>query len=131
MISGPDITFDHNGIETTFSVNYLNQAYLFLLLHARGLIGPSCRSIFLTTALHDPNNAVKKPPAWTDPDNVAHATDKRFEDPMTRYSTAKLAVIFFVYYLHNRILKDTSSLEVVAYEPGFSPGGGSKLGRGE
>ena len=128
-------SFDANGVEMAFTVNHVNHALLFFLLKEKGLLAPRCRLIFSTTALHDPKQPLNQtPPAWKSTEAVARATDA--ENSMlnagVRYSNSKLGVIFFAYALAAKLVSAGSDKDwsVVVYEPGFVPGGGSRLSRG-
>ena len=129
-------THDSDGIELTFAVNHVNQALLFFLLKEKNLLGPRCRFVWLTSATHDPKQPMNQGPAyWPDTETVAEATDSKLEASFVRYSTAKLGTIFFSYVLASKIKEARqSSMQQwtsIIYEPGFTPGGGSRLQRGK
>ena len=118
-----------------FAVNHLNHALLFFLLKEKNLLAQKCRIIFETTATHDPKQPLNQaPPIWRSTEAVAKAADAQnsMVGSGVRYSNSKLAVIFFAYALASKLDATVSDRDwtVIVYEPGFVPGGGSKLGRG-
>ena len=124
--------YDDNGIEMTFAINFVNQALLFLLLREKGLLADDGRIVFVTTALHDPKQPLNQnAPFWTGAQTVSKGDDEKLAHRMTRYSTAKLGSIFFAYALARKATAAGKNWSVIAYEPGFVPGGGSRLTRGE
>ena len=133
MVAGDDSpTFDSNGVELCFAVNHVNQALLFFLLKEKDLLARRCRLVFLTTAQHDPKQPLNQtPPFWPDTETVAKATNKGLSNRGVRYSTAKLGTVFFGYALASKLKKADKEWTVIVYEPGFVPGGGSRLQRGE
>ena len=137
-------TYDSDGVELCFAVNYLNQALLFFLLKEKDLLAHPCRLVFLPTALHDPKQPLNQSPAfWPDTETVARAFVKDLSPRLVRYSTAKLGTIFFAYALDAKLQAAAAAAKVakaplpdrewtvLAYEPGFIPSGGSRLQRGE
>ena len=127
---GPKYTSE--GVETAFAINHLNHALLFFLLNQRNLLAPDCRIVFVTTALTDPQQPLNRtPPHWTDAKEVAEAKVPEMQNGMVRYSTTKLGGMYFGYALARRVTQAKKGWTVIVYEPGFVPGNGSKLHRGE
>ncbi|ORY26998.1 hypothetical protein BCR39DRAFT_589421 [Naematelia encephala] len=103
--------YTSDGVEITVAVNYLNHALLFFLLKDRNLLEPDCRIILTTT------------------EGFAKRTDPKLSNPLIQYANTKLEMILFAYALVRRIKESGKKWTVIAFEPGFTPGQGSKLGR--
>lgn len=138
MVPGGKPRYDSHGVELCFAVNHVNQALLFFLMKEKNVVGNKCRIVFVTSALHDPKQPLNyTPPFWPNAEVVGRATDPKLENPGVRYSTAKLGTILFAYALGKKIMEMqgpgssiTKEWSVIAFEPGFVPGGGSRLQRG-
>lgn len=129
--------FDKDNLEQCFSVNHVNQAFLFFLLHKRSFLDRDCRVVFVSSELHNPQNATNRsPPAWRAPAELAKGEgDDGKVVGQVRYATAKLATIYFAYALIDKLdaakkIREGSSTKytVIIYEPGFVPAG-TGLGR--
>jgi len=126
-------TFTSDGIEEAFAVNHQNQALLFFLLKEKNALGPDCRIILVGSAMHDPKAPLSPAaPYWTSAELVARAAgDKKNTGDGIRYANSKLAVQFFAYALARRVERSGQNWTVNVFEPGFMPGQGSKLTRGQ
>lgn len=121
-----------NGIEKVFAVNHLGGAALFFGLNNKGLLLPNARIVLTSSGMHDPDmkgNPTK--PYYTTAAEVATAKDPKQQDPGVQYSNSKLANVLFAYAISRRAedSDDTKGWTVVANDPGFVPGGGSKVTR--
>ncbi|WVQ64709.1 uncharacterized protein L199_002876 [Kwoniella botswanensis] len=117
--------------ETALAASHIGHALLLYLLAADKVLQPRCRLIFVTSALHDPRApGAPAAPYWTSPEAADSATDKRLASGAVRYANAKLAVVLFANALARKT-KESKQWEILIFEPGFSPGGGSKLDRGK
>ena len=126
-------TFTIDGFESTFGVSHLGH---FLLVN---LLLPSfdkpARIAVVASGVHDPAqleglpaSAGVPPPAWNTPSRLAMgelgpeaAGDDADADRGRRYSTAKLANIYFTYGLASRL---PDGVTVNAFDPGLMPGTG-------
>lgn len=124
----PEFTLD--GVETVFAVAHVGHALLCLLLIEKHQLSADCRIIFTTSGTHDPKEPGSPiPPAWSTPAQIAKAEGKALQNANTRYPTAKLANIFFNRALERRAIAAGKKWQFISWDPGFAPGGGSKLTR--
>ena len=125
-------TFTVDGFERTFGVNHLGH-YLLVRLLLPFLEKPA-RIAVVSSGVHDPVQldavpSAKVPyPAWNLPSKLAKgdtgpagANDNPQEDLMRRYSTSKLANVYFTYGLAARL---PAGITVNAFDPGLMPGTG-------
>jgi NAD(P)-dependent dehydrogenase (short-subunit alcohol dehydrogenase family) len=126
-------TFTVDGFESTFGVNHLGH-YLLVNLLLPSLTKPA-RIAVVSSGVHDPAELAKVPsgsavpvPAWNVPEALAKgdlgpeaANDDQNADRGRRYSTAKLANMYFTYGLASRLPK---GITVNAFDPGLMPGTG-------
>lgn len=122
-----------NGIEKAFAVNHLGGAALFFGLHAKGLLTPDARIIFTSSGMHDPklpNNMGV--PIYKSTAEVATGEDAKAKgNTNIQYSNTKLANVLFSYAISRRAEENpaTKGWTVIAMDPAFIPGGGSKFFR--
>jgi NAD(P)-dependent dehydrogenase (short-subunit alcohol dehydrogenase family) len=121
----PSVTAD--GFESTFGVNHLGHFLLVDLLRAN--LEPPARIVVVSSGTHDPAQKAGVPvPAWNDPAELARgelgpsaANDGPFATGQRRYSTSKLANIYFTYALARRL---PDGVTANAFDPGLMPGTG-------
>jgi NAD(P)-dependent dehydrogenase (short-subunit alcohol dehydrogenase family) len=130
-------TFTADGFETTFGVSHLGHYLLVNLLLP--LMQKPGRIAVVASGVHDPAELAKVPtsagvpvPAWNTPAALARgelgpeaANDDAGADRGRRYSTTKLANVYFTYGLAPRL---PAGITVNAFDPGLMPGTG--LARG-
>ena len=133
--------FTADGFESTFAVNHLGH-YLLVNLLLPSLVKP-VRIAVVASGVHDPAQLEGVPvsmpvPAWNPTAALAKgdlgpaaAKDDAKADLGRRYSTAKLANVYFTYGLAARL---PEGITVNAFDPGLMPGTGlarehSALGR--
>src|ERR1700736_1739462 len=114
-----------DGFESTFGINHLGH---FLLVNELlpALQSPA-RVVVVASGVHDPAQKAGVPvPAWNNPAALAHgelgpaaASDKAFASGQRRYSTSKLANVYFTYALAHRL---PSGITANAFDPGLMPG---------
>lgn len=125
-------TFTPDGFESTFGVNHLGH-YLLVNLLLPSLTEPA-RIAVVASGVHDPVQleavpmSTVPPPAWNTAAELAKghlgpaaAKDDEEADRGRRYSTSKLANIYFTYELAKRLPK---GITVNAFDPGLMPGTG-------
>jgi NAD(P)-dependent dehydrogenase (short-subunit alcohol dehydrogenase family) len=121
----PSVTAD--GFESSFGVNHLGH---FLLVNAfRPVLQPPARVVVVASNVHDPAKKAGVPgPAWNDPAALARcelgpAADaaEPFARGQRRYSTSKLANIYFTYALARSL---PAGVTANAFDPGMVPGTG-------
>ena len=125
--SGTKNTVTADGFESTFGVNHLGH---FLLVNELlpALQSPA-RVVVVASGVHDPTQKSGVPaPAWNDPAALAHgdlgpaaASDAAFVSGQRRYSTSKLANIYFTYALARRL---PAGCTANAFDPGLMPATG-------
>jgi NAD(P)-dependent dehydrogenase (short-subunit alcohol dehydrogenase family) len=116
-----------DGFESTFGINHLGH---FLLVNELlpALQAPA-RVVVVASGVHDPAQKAGVPaPAWNNPVALAHgelgpaaASDKALASGQRRYSTSKLANVYFTYALARRL---PSGITANAFDPGLMPGTG-------
>ena len=124
--------FTVDGFEATFGVNHLGH-YLLVNLLLPLLVKPA-RIAVVASGVHDPAqleavpSAGVPPPAWNTTAALAKgelgpaaAKDNASADRGRRYSTSKLANVYFTYGLAPRL---PEGLTVNAFDPGLMPGTG-------
>ena len=125
-------TFTVDGFETTFGVSHLGHYLLVNLLLT--LMEKPGRIAVVASGVHDPAELAKVPsagvpvPAWNTPTALAKgelgpeaANDDAGADRGRRYSTTKLANVYFTYGLAPRL---PAGITVNAFDPGLMPGTG-------
>ena len=125
--SGTRPTATADGFESTFGVNHLGH---FLLINELlpALQSPA-RVVVVASGVHDPAQKSGVPaPAWNDPAGLAlgqlgpaAASDNSLVSGQRRYSTSKLANIYFTYALARRL---PPGVTANAFDPGLMPGTG-------
>jgi NAD(P)-dependent dehydrogenase (short-subunit alcohol dehydrogenase family) len=125
--------FTADGFESTFGVSHLGH-YLLVKLLAPLMKSPA-RIAVVASGVHDPAEMGKAParmrvqvPAWNTPTALARgelgpeaANDDAAADRGRRYSTTKLANVYFTYALARRL---PEGITVNAFDPGLMPGTG-------
>jgi NAD(P)-dependent dehydrogenase (short-subunit alcohol dehydrogenase family) len=126
-------TFTADGFESTFGVSHLGHFLLVNLLVP--LMEVPARIAVVASGVHDPAELAKAPggagvavPAWNTPTALARgelgpeaADDSAATDRSRRYSTTKLANVYFTYALAQRL---PEGITVNAFDPGLMPGTG-------
>ena len=126
-------TFTTDGFESTFGVSHLGHYLLVNLLVP--LMEKPARIAVVASGVHDPAELAKVPasmavpvPAWNTPTALAKgdlgpaaANDDGAADRGRRYSTTKLANVYFTYGLALRL---PEGITVNAFDPGLMPGTG-------
>src|SRR6202008_4674224 len=113
-----------DGFESTFGINHLGH---FLLVNELlpSLPSPG-RVVVCASGVHDPAQKSGVPaPAWNDPAALARgelgpagASDKSMAYGQRRYSTSKLANVYFTYALSRRLPGEVTAH---AFDPGLMP----------
>src|SRR5246500_1352484 len=113
-----------DGFESTFGINHLGH---FLLVNEllSSLQSPG-RVVVVASGVHDPAQKSGVPaPAWNDPAALARgelgpagASDKSMAYGQRRYSTSKLANVYFTYALARRLPAEVTAN---AFDPGLMP----------
>jgi NAD(P)-dependent dehydrogenase (short-subunit alcohol dehydrogenase family) len=125
--SGRVQTLTVDGFESTFGVNHLGHFLLVNLLTP--LLATPARIAVVASGVHDPAQKTGMPaPAWNKPAALARgelgslaASDSDAKAGRRRYSTSKLANVFFAYELARRL---PAGITVSAFDPGLMPGTG-------
>ena len=125
--AGATKTFTADGFESTFGINHLGHFLLTNLL-LPSLAVPA-RILVVASGVHDPLQKTGVPaPAWNDPVALskgdlgpAAAKDSPVAGGQRRYSTSKLANLYFTYELARRL---PAGVTVNAFDPGLMPGTG-------
>jgi NAD(P)-dependent dehydrogenase (short-subunit alcohol dehydrogenase family) len=127
------LTFTADGFESTFGVSHLGH---YLLVHLLvPLMENPARIAIVASGVHDPAQLAKVPasagvpvPAWNTPTALAKgelgpaaASDDAAADRGRRYSTTKLANVYFTYGLAQRL---PEGITANAFDPGLMPGTG-------
>jgi NAD(P)-dependent dehydrogenase (short-subunit alcohol dehydrogenase family) len=125
--AGTARTTTADGFESTFGVNHLAH---FLLVHELlPALRPSARVVVVASDTHDPAMKTGVPaPAWNGTRELARgelgplgARDNAFSGGQRRYSTSKLANVYFTYALAARL---PAGVTANAFNPGLVPGTG-------
>ena len=125
--AGISMTTTDDGFESTFGVNHLG--HFLIVNELMPILQPSARVIVVASDTHDPALKVGVPaPAWNSTPALARgelgpaaASDKPFAAGQRRYSTSKLANIYFTYALARRL---PPGVTANAFNPGLVPGTG-------
>lgn len=128
--TGATRTVTADGFESTFGVNHLGHFLLVNLL--LGVLQPPARIAVVASGVHDPALKGGAPaPAWNHPAALARGElgpaadeDRGFTSGLRRYTTSKLANMYFTYALARRL---PTGVTANAFDPGMMPGTG--LGR--
>jgi NAD(P)-dependent dehydrogenase (short-subunit alcohol dehydrogenase family) len=126
-------TFTMDGFESTFGVSHLGHYLLVNLLVP--LMEVPARIAVVASGVHDPAQLAKVPAsmdvpvsAWNKPTALARGElgpeavdDDAAADRGRRYSTTKLANVYFTYALARRL---PEGITVNAFDPGLMPGTG-------
>nr|WP_246401884.1 SDR family NAD(P)-dependent oxidoreductase [Jiangella mangrovi] len=126
---GANVTYTVDGFEATFGVNHLGH---FVLVNALlPVLEAPARVIVTASGVHDPALGLPGAPAWSDARALARGelgpaagSDNAFIAGQRRYSTSKLANIYFTYALARRL---PDGVTANAFDPGMVLGTG--LGR--
>lgn len=121
-----------DGIEKVWAVNHLGGAALFFGLRDKGLLAPNARIVFTSSAMHDSEmKGSPHKPYYTTAEEVATAKNPQQQITGVQYSNSKLANVLFAYAISRRAedSPDTKGWTVIAMDPAFVPGGGSKFNR--
>jgi NAD(P)-dependent dehydrogenase (short-subunit alcohol dehydrogenase family) len=117
-----------DGFETTFAVNHL--AHYLLLRLLAPLLADGARVILTTSNLHDPRTNAVAPPYHADPTRLAAGQtlldDSRRDTmgPLRAYAAAKLCNVMTAMAFAQSELASARHLQVIAFNPGFTPGTG-------
>jgi NAD(P)-dependent dehydrogenase (short-subunit alcohol dehydrogenase family) len=124
---GTKQTVTAEGFESTFGVNHLG--HFLLIQELLPSLQSPARVVVVASGVHDPaQRSGVPPPAWNDPAALARgelgpaaASDKAFTSGQRRYSTSKLANVYFTYALARRL---PPTVTANAFDPGLMPGTG-------
>jgi len=124
---GPKMSTTADGFESTFGVNHLG--HFLLVNELLPALQPPGRVVVVASGVHDPAQKAGVPlPAWNDPAALARgelgalgASDGSMPAGQRRYSTSKLANIYFTYALARRLPEGVTAN---AFDPGLMPGTG-------
>jgi NAD(P)-dependent dehydrogenase (short-subunit alcohol dehydrogenase family) len=125
--AGNALTTTADGFESTFGVNHL--AHFLLVQELLPVLRPPARVVVVASDTHDPTKKTRVPaPAWNNTQALARgelgpaaARDNSFIAGQRRYSTSKLANIYFTYALAARL---PAGVTANAFNPGLVPGTG-------
>jgi NAD(P)-dependent dehydrogenase (short-subunit alcohol dehydrogenase family) len=110
--------------ESTFGVNHLG--HFLLVNELLPSLQPPARVVVVASGVHDPAQKTGVPaPAWSSPAALARgelgtaaAADKPFASGQRRYSTSKLANVYFTHALAGRL---PTGVTANAFDPGLMP----------
>jgi len=113
-----------DGFESTFGVNHLG--HFLLVNELLPSLQPPARVVVVASGVHDPAQKTGVPaPAWNSPAALARgelgtaaAADRLFASGQRRYSTSKLANIYFTHALARRL---PTGVTANAFDPGLMP----------
>jgi NAD(P)-dependent dehydrogenase (short-subunit alcohol dehydrogenase family) len=116
-----------DGFETTFAVNHLAHYLLLRLLLPR--LRRAATVVLTTSNLHDPRTNRVAPPEHADAGRLAHGQVELGEmqsarAPLRAYAASKLCNVLTARFLASSALARERGLEVIAFNPGFTPGTG-------
>jgi NAD(P)-dependent dehydrogenase (short-subunit alcohol dehydrogenase family) len=127
--TGTNLTRTDDGFETTFAVNHLG--HFLLVNELRPLLQAPSRVVVVSSDTHDPALKLGPAPAWSDAQALARgelapsaSSDNAFVAGQRRYSTSKLANVYFTYGLARRL---PAGVTANAFNPGMLLG--TNLGR--
>ncbi|WFR67515.1 SDR family NAD(P)-dependent oxidoreductase [Curtobacterium flaccumfaciens] len=114
-----------DGFESTFGVNHLG--HFLLVTELLPSLEAPARAVVVASNTHDPAKKAGAPaPAWSSPRALARGelapspqTDSPFVAGGRRYTTSKLANVYFTYGLAARLPDGVSAN---AFDPGLMPG---------
>ncbi|WP_100445320.1 SDR family NAD(P)-dependent oxidoreductase [Glycomyces xiaoerkulensis] len=126
---GTNLTRTDDGFESTFGVNHLGH---FALVDALlPVLNAPARVVVTSSDTHDPALKLGPAPAWSGAEALARGelaasakADNAFVAGQRRYSTSKLANLYFTYALARRLPEGVTAN---AFNPGMVPG--TALGR--
>lgn len=126
-LAGSTLTKTEDGFESNFGVNHLG--HFLLVNELLPILRPPMRVVVVSSDTHDPANKIPMPtPAWNSPYALARgdlglagASDRPLAAGQRRYSTSKLANIYFAYALARRL---PAGVTANAFNPGLVPGTG-------
>lgn len=120
QLRGP-VRFSADGFEQTFATNCLGHFLLLNLLLDEVQAGG--RVVFTASGTHDPATADGRMVGKAvEPDAVGLAEQGKHGKPISngkRYSTSKLCVMLYAYELDRRLRTSGSTLQAIAFDPGF------------
>ena len=113
-----------DGFESTFGINHLG--HFLLVNQLLPVLQSPGRVVVVASGVHDPAQKSGVPaPAWNDPTALARgelgpagASDKSMAYGQRRYSTSKLANVYFTYALARRLPAEVTAN---AFDPGLMP----------
>src|SRR5580704_4738897 len=116
-----------DGFESAFGINHLG--HFLLVNELLPVLQSPARVVVVASGVHDPAQKSGVPaPAWNSPAALAHgelgpaaASDKTLASGQRRYSTSKLANVYFTYALARRLPAGGTAN---AFDPGLMPGTG-------
>lgn len=125
--AGTKQTRTADGFESTFGVNHLG--HFLLVNELLPVLRAPARVVVVASGVHDPAQKAGVPvPAWNAPPALARgelgsdaASDNAFVAGQRRYSTSKLANVYFTYALAGRL---PPGVTANAYDPGLVLGTG-------
>jgi NAD(P)-dependent dehydrogenase (short-subunit alcohol dehydrogenase family) len=114
-----------DGFESAFGINHLG--HFLLVNELLPVLQSPARVVVVASGVHDPAQKSGVPaPAWNSPAALAHgelgpaaASDKTLASGQRRYSTSKLANVYFTYALASRL---PAGITANAFDPGLMPG---------
>jgi NAD(P)-dependent dehydrogenase (short-subunit alcohol dehydrogenase family) len=118
-------TVTADGFESAFGINHLG--HFLLVNELLPVLQSPARVVVVASGVHDPAQKSGVPaPAWNSPAALAHgelgpaaASDKTLASGQRRYSTSKLANVYFTYALASRL---PAGITANAFDPGLMPG---------
>ena len=126
---GTTLTRTDDGFESTFGVNHLG--HFVLVNELLPVLNAPARVVVTSSDTHDPALKLGPAPAWSSADALARGelaasaeSDNAFVAGQRRYSTSKLANLYFAYALARRLPEGVTAN---AFNPGMVPG--TALGR--
>jgi len=120
---GP-VSYSADGYEETFAVNCLGHFLLLNLL--MDCVSEKGRIVFTASGTHDPATMDgKMVGAAVEPDATSLANEGKDGVAVIsggkRYTTSKLCMILYAYELDRRLRRAGSSVQSIAFDPGFIP----------
>ena len=114
-----------DGFESAFGINHLG--HFLLVNELLPVLHSPARVVVVASGVHDPAQKSGVPaPAWNNPAALAHgelgpaaASDNTLASGQRRYSTSKLANVYFAYALASRL---PAGITANAFDPGLMPG---------